>query len=180
MNPLEEMFWLGMKREVFTPLDLNDVSTQYDLERKPLILNLGAGTSIIEGTTPLDLPAWDADVDVIPYEDGKVDCIHAYHLLEHVDRPEALLWECHRVLRRGGLMNIVVPYGNGHLACQDMTHRHFFNEDSWKTLFSNPFYNPMARGLEPCWWTFEVMTNVIMGVKGTNLALLTQLMKTGV
>jgi len=46
-----------------------------------------------------------------PFEDKTFDVVYHSHLLEHIDREDALafLAECHRVLRPGGVIRVVVP-----------------------------------------------------------------------
>lgn len=60
---------------------------------------------------------WPASVRVrdvsrgIPHADGTVDAIYTSHMLEHL-KPETariVLRECHRVLREGGTLRVVVP-----------------------------------------------------------------------
>jgi len=47
----------------------------------------------------------------IPYADGTVDTIYSSHMIEHLVRDDAwaFLVECHRVLRSGGRLRLVVP-----------------------------------------------------------------------
>ena len=47
----------------------------------------------------------------LPFPDSSVDCLYASHLLEHLERHEAvaLVGEGRRVLRSGGVFRIVVP-----------------------------------------------------------------------
>lgn len=47
----------------------------------------------------------------LPYHDGCVAAIYASHFLEHLTRTEGMFFlrECHRVLRRGGYLRLVVP-----------------------------------------------------------------------
>ncbi|MBI5822158.1 MAG: methyltransferase domain-containing protein [Verrucomicrobia bacterium] len=47
----------------------------------------------------------------LPLRDGSMEFIYCSHVLEHFDRWEAVrvLKECHRCLRDGGIMRIVVP-----------------------------------------------------------------------
>ncbi len=47
----------------------------------------------------------------IPFEDGTFDVIYHSHFIEHLDRKQALafLRECHRVLKRGGIIRVVTP-----------------------------------------------------------------------
>jgi SAM-dependent methyltransferase len=47
----------------------------------------------------------------VPHADASVDVIYSSHMLEHFTRDDAvrLLAECHRVLRPGGLIRLIVP-----------------------------------------------------------------------
>lgn len=62
----------------------------------------------------LDWPKATRSVDVakgIPHADNSVDVVYTSHMLEHL-RPGAMefvLRECHRVLRSGGVLRVVVP-----------------------------------------------------------------------
>jgi predicted SAM-dependent methyltransferase len=100
-----------------------------------LKLNIGCGTSGIGGWVNLDnspsillsrlplgrrifrTPDWPRDVrraDVrkrIPFPDSSVWCIYSSHTFEHFTYEESrtVARECHRVLRPGGVLRIVVP-----------------------------------------------------------------------
>jgi predicted SAM-dependent methyltransferase len=100
-----------------------------------LKLNIGCGTSGIEGWVNLDnspsillsrlplgrrifrTPDWPRDVrraDVrkrIPFPDSSVWCIYSSHTFEHFTYEESrtVARECHRVLRPGGVLRVVVP-----------------------------------------------------------------------
>jgi predicted SAM-dependent methyltransferase len=159
-----EIFGMGMDRDV----------PSFQEWYEGLVLNLGAGNKRFMGTIPLDLPDWNAEVDPIPYGEGEVDHILAFHFLEHVRNIHYLLWECQRVLRPGGTMNIVVPYGVSDCAIQDLSHVHRFNEDTWKNTFQNPYY---SRPDHPHVWEWDIGFNMIMGLVHRNLALVTQLIR---
>lgn len=68
-----------------------------------------------------------------PWEDNSVDIVYSSHTLEHLPREEGLkfLNECHRVLRRGGIIRIVVPdlaylvreYSEGRLRADEFVER---------------------------------------------------------
>jgi SAM-dependent methyltransferase len=47
----------------------------------------------------------------LPFPDNSISAIYGAHILEHLYRAEAqnLLGECHRVLRPGGVLRLVVP-----------------------------------------------------------------------
>jgi hypothetical protein len=80
-------------------------------------LNIGCGKRFHPGWANLDLNPASAQVrshDVskgIPYPDSSFDVVYHSHLLEHLERKSGafLLSECHRVLRRGGVVRVVVP-----------------------------------------------------------------------
>jgi SAM-dependent methyltransferase len=106
-----------------------------------IILNLGCGNArgnkAIPNAIGLQLPEWNAETDRIPFDDETVGTIHAYHFLEHVRRPIFVLSECQRILKVGGVMNIVVPYYNSSLQAQDLDHKSAWCETTWQTLFAN-------------------------------------------
>jgi len=160
---IQQLFALGMKREIPNLLDMP----------KGIVLNIGPGESHIPGTIPLDLPEWNVDDDDIPYGEAEVAGIHAYHFLEHCADPIDVLYEFQRVVRPGGLINIVVPYYSAMLQAQDLTHRHAFCEETWKTLFHNQYYKGRFD------WELKVHANFIMGIVERNLALFAQLVRTG-
>lgn len=160
-----KIFSMAMDRKIKEPLT-GFVGSDY------ISLNLGAGNKVIPNAIPLDLPEWNADVDDIPCHDDSVQQIYAYHFLEHVKEPVRILQECQRVLIPGGIMNICVPYYSSAIAHQDLDHKHFFTEETWKTLFRNKYYN--KNKIE---WRFEITFNLIAGIVERNICLFTQLRK---
>jgi predicted SAM-dependent methyltransferase len=112
--------------------------------RAPLRLNLGSGFRPRAGWVNVDLSdGADLALDLretFPFEDRSVDAIYSEHFFEHLSYPnledqtawqletasrpsEALtfLRECRRVLRPGGVLDLVVPDAEGMLA--EYTHR---------------------------------------------------------
>ncbi len=158
-----DFFRVAMDREIIAPLPMSPSG---------LKLNLGAGNKKIPGTVPLDFPEWDADTQQLPYADESISGVHAYHFLEHCEHPIKVLIEIQRVLCRGGLLNICVPYYNSQMAAHDLDHKHQFCEETWRVLFSNPYYDKYRVD-----WKLKVRTNVIIGIVERNLALLTQMEK---
>jgi hypothetical protein len=167
MMTIQDLFRVGMDREIPAVVDYNKLDG--------IKLNLGAGNKVIPGTVGLDLPEWDGDTDPIPYPDGAVAVIHAYHFLEHLVNPVKMLTECQRVLRPWGVMNIVVPYYTSQMMAHDLTHKHAFCEETWKTTFRNPYYTQAG---SPEKWKWEIRLNVIIGIVERNLCLMTQLIRT--
>jgi len=170
---LIEFFKIGMARRIVPPVFPS--MTVFAKHR----VNLGIGTKKMPGgVKSIGLPHWNAERDAIPYQDESVCEIWALHFLEHIENVMGVLRECHRVLTPGGVMNIVVPYGACHMYVHDLTHKHMFNEDTWRQTFKNTYYSDKnLSDEENNGWRFEIGTNVIMGVKGENLALVTQLLR---
>lgn len=85
--------------------------------RFPRRVHLGSGDHRIAGWINVDLdPAMAVDVAAdlrrsIPLRAGSVDLIHSEDFLEHIEKAEgeAVLRECHRVLRNGGVMRLLTP-----------------------------------------------------------------------
>jgi predicted SAM-dependent methyltransferase len=90
-----------------------------DLRRqRELLLNVACGPQILEGFINLDLLpasprvlAWDCRRSV-PAGDGAAAGIRAEQFVEHLETQEelpAFLRDCHRALKPGGVLRIVVP-----------------------------------------------------------------------
>ena len=47
--------------------------------------------------------------DMKPIADRTFDIIYSSHFFEHVYRPEKILMECHRILKKNGLLFFIVP-----------------------------------------------------------------------
>ena len=90
LDTLLDIFNLGMMRKY--PEALNCAPREGSIQ-----LNIGAGHKLIESTTVLDWPEWDAETQRIPYDDDSVDVIHCYHFLEHINYG----WWGSRERRRG-------------------------------------------------------------------------------
>ena len=82
-----------------------------------LLVNIGCGSVFHPAWMNIDTNPFDPSVrrwDVqrgLPLRDGDADACYASHVLEHLTSAVAgqLLVECHRVLRPGGIVRIVVP-----------------------------------------------------------------------
>ena len=81
------------------------------------LFNLGCGPTIAEGWRNFDLSPINEDVeywhanDPIPASDCYVDVIYHSHMLEHLNPSNAKIFlkDCFRVLKKNGIMRIVVP-----------------------------------------------------------------------
>jgi predicted SAM-dependent methyltransferase len=87
-------------------------------KRRPLQLHLGSSTNRLAGWVNIDLLRPGRRLDLywdlrrgLPFPSARVDAIFAEHLFEHLthDDGSALVRECLRVLRPGGVLRIGVP-----------------------------------------------------------------------
>ncbi|MEU6074517.1 methyltransferase domain-containing protein [Micromonospora sp. NPDC047074] len=97
--------------------------------RDPVVVDLGCGpTKQWPGNLGLDIfPATgvDAVADLsgsLPLADDSVDVFFAVHILEHLIDFLALVDECHRVLRPGGVLHVMSPWWRHVNAVADPTH----------------------------------------------------------
>ena len=79
-----------------------------------LRLNLGSGRQRLPGWIGIDVRDAELRANLrwgLPFADGAARFVYSAHFLEHLRRAEAkaLLAEIHRVLRKGGVLRLVVP-----------------------------------------------------------------------
>ena len=80
-------------------------------------LNLGCGWRYLENWTNVDFTSNSPAVVAhnlttgIPFSADSFDVVYHSHLLEHFPKPKATVFmgECHRVLKPGGIIRVVVP-----------------------------------------------------------------------
>jgi predicted SAM-dependent methyltransferase len=81
------------------------------------MLNVGCGDRFHSDWVNLDMNAASPEVRIadlrrgIPFPPGAFEVVYHSHVLEHLPRPKApdMIAECHRVLKSGGLIRVVVP-----------------------------------------------------------------------
>jgi SAM-dependent methyltransferase len=98
-------------------------------------LSLGCGREKKEGFIGLDIEdfGWnkvcDITKDIFPFGDNAVDYLELENVLEHIERKywRHLFNECHRVLKKDGVLEIISPDATKSigLAMQDPTHLSF-------------------------------------------------------
>lgn len=98
-------------------------------------LNLGCSNAHREGYVNVDIavPA-DQIVDLSqswPWEDSSVEHIVAHDIIEHLPNKILTMNELWRVLRHGGIVDVVVPTTDGPGAFQDPTHISFWHRNSF-------------------------------------------------
>ena len=81
------------------------------------MLNVGCGQRFHKDWVNVDLMPLDSSVQAcdisqgLPFEDAQFDAVYHSHVLEHLeqDAGRALIGECLRVLKPGGVVRVVVP-----------------------------------------------------------------------
>ena len=106
-----------------------------------MILNLGAGDKEYPGALNVDVVKAD-NIDVVldlglypwPWLDNSVDGIHVSHVLEHfpIDKQEQFIRECHRILKPGGFLRIVVPHVTNMASLGCFGHYKCFTHDAFQ------------------------------------------------
>lgn len=131
-------------------------------------LNLGCGSSPIEGAVNHDIASHSPHVDIAhdlnktpwPWQDREFAVVSAFDVVEHLSVDvDTWLNECHRILSDGGTLVVRVPHYQHENAYTDPTHRKFFTPhtfDYWDkstTLHQKyGFFYYMDAGL---WWVIE-------------------------
>ena len=81
-----------------------------------LVLNLGSSSKkVYPNTINIDIGKFK-NVDVVgdgkklPFKEGSFDVVLIESVLEHIDEPEMVIKEAHRVLKRGGKIYVSIPF----------------------------------------------------------------------
>lgn len=81
------------------------------------LLNLGCGSHFHKDWINIDFSPKNAQIieynllNGIPFNDNEFNVVYHSHLLEHLSKKDGILLvkECHRVLKPGGIIRVVVP-----------------------------------------------------------------------
>ena len=109
------------------------------MKKEKVRLDLGCGDNKRRGFIGIDSIKLN-DVDVvhnlnkgIPYKNNSVDEIFTRSTLEHLDNPQFILEEIHRVLKKGGKATILVPHFSNPL-CYHFMHKSYWSYNSLNFL----------------------------------------------
>jgi predicted SAM-dependent methyltransferase len=110
---------------------------------KHKILDLGCGNKKRAGTLGVDFNE-RTEADIIhdlnkfpyPFESQSIDKIYIDNTLEHLERPLSVMEELFRIVKRNGLVKVIVPYFRSSSAFTDPTHTKFFTVESFS------YYDP--------------------------------------
>jgi SAM-dependent methyltransferase len=108
------------------------------------VLDLGCGPYKIKGAIGVDCCPWP-DVDVVhdldshpwPFSDDAFDRVVCRHVLAHLANVVRAMEELHRIVRPGGLVEIVTPHFSSDNAFTDITSRRLFGYRSMDYFCDN-------------------------------------------
>lgn len=72
-------------------------------------IGIDADQNAVEGNTKLDRIEI-GNIEKLPFQDGYFDLVISQWVIEHLEHPEVVFAECHRVLKPGGYFLFVTPY----------------------------------------------------------------------
>lgn len=71
----------------------------------------------------------------LPFPDESIESIISHHFMEHLrDGFVPLMDECHRVLKPGGILRVIVPLFPSRTAVEDPDHKRYFMEGTFETF----------------------------------------------
>ena len=136
-----DMSTLAVKTHEAVPIGRGDYSHAYApasirmVDDPPLRLNLGCSDALIPDFVNVDISGpCDLQADLTkpwPWKDSSVDRIRAFDIIEHLPNKVFTMNEAFRVLKDGGLFEIMVPTTDGRGAHQDPTHVSYWNRNSF-------------------------------------------------
>jgi SAM-dependent methyltransferase len=75
----------------------------------------------------------------LPFPDNSIESIISHHCLEHVGEGfVALIDECYRILKPGGVFRVITPLFPSRAAVEDPDHRRWIMEDTFDTFVGSP------------------------------------------
>ena len=109
-------------------------------------LNIGCALNHEPGWVNLDMDSrvhpdvlFDVENVPLPFEDNTFDCILGSHVFEHVVNLVPLMHDLYRILKPGGFLLAITPYGSSDDAWDCPHHVRSFTENTW-AYFSKRLY----------------------------------------
>ena len=125
-------------------------------------LHLGCGNNYLKNFINSDFRNQkhiDQAVDLnepLPYESNSVDSIYSDNVFEHIKNQLELIRECHRVLKKDGVLIIKVPYFKSKHAFADPTHCNFYTVQSMDCFVKDTNFNKRSNYFDENFESFEV------------------------
>ncbi|MHA1225146.1 MAG: class I SAM-dependent methyltransferase [Candidatus Hodarchaeales archaeon] len=108
------------------------------IKRLPNELDIGCGRAKDRNAIGIDWEDYGQEIvwDItkgLPFSDDTFTRVKAHSVLEHLSSYDLLyvMRECHRVLKKDGILDIVVPIAGTDTSFRDPTHQSFFTENTF-------------------------------------------------
>ena len=152
-------------------------------------LNLGCGKDARPNMVNVDVTDYEGVNQVVdlnnfpwPWADGSIDGVHAYHIIEHFPDQDKFIFECLRILKKGGFLRLRLPHSScvssvgcwGHYrtysydAANDYLTRDFylykraiFKTVEQKLLWWSETIDVQGCLPKPCYWFVKIMNPII-------------------
>jgi len=102
-------------------------------------LNFGCGDEIWKDWDNVDIQknpkltkSFDFNIFPYPIKENTYDHIFTSQVLEHLQEPDKVLLELHRICKPDALIRIQVPYYNNKGASGNMQHLHYFSDETFR------------------------------------------------
>jgi SAM-dependent methyltransferase len=84
----------------------------------------------------------------LPFEDNKFDTVFASHVLEHLEQDMLIdvVYDISRILKVGGHLIAIVPYGTHDSAWDNPHHRQLFSQTTWNYFDRRLYEVPNTSG----------------------------------
>ncbi|MBT3394986.1 class I SAM-dependent methyltransferase [archaeon] len=102
-------------------------------------LNFGCGLDIKKGWDNIDIQTDERltnsfNFNKIPYpiKSNTYDYIYMRMIIEHLEKPDLVLHELHRICKEGAIIRVITSYYNNKGSYNDMEHLHYFSDETFK------------------------------------------------
>ena len=117
----------------------------------PMRLNLGSARNHEPGFLSLDRSSkvdadvvWDLEQTPLPFGPDTFDVVFGSHVFEHIASFIPLVRDLHRILKPGGFLISVTPYGSSDDAWDNPFHLRGFSENTWGYFDERLYRQPHA------------------------------------
>lgn len=125
-------------------------------------LNLGCGNKPLKNFINVDYynkTYADIIADLnqnLPFKSESIDLIYSDNVFEHIENFINLIQECYRILKKGGVLIIKVPYFKSKHAFVDPTHKKFFTIQTMDYFVKNTYFNKEYKFFDEAFESLEI------------------------
>ena len=109
------------------------------------VIDLGCGPTRMEGAIGVDITPSE-NVDVVhdlniypwPFGDNEFDWVEMGNIIEHLDRPNKVMDEVHRIAKPNATVRVITPHYTSWYSYGDLTHLHHFGWVTFHCLSAGP------------------------------------------